>query len=258
MSVLDVKVKPNLTVGYVMGVGDEIPPALEQLGAQVELLTRGPARLGRSGPARRGDDRRPRLRAPRRSARLQPAPARLRAGRRHGDRQLQQVRVQPGAVRPVPGQGRQPAGHRRELEGERARSRSIRSSPRPTGSPTPTGRAGARSAASTSSTRPTRSYTELVEFVEPFPYNQGPKRGAMVEAKVGSGRWIYLGVGLWRQLPAGTDGAYRLMANLISLGSAPGAGARRRARRSNSGARRPVQSGTSDAGRCAGAAISLS
>ena len=63
-------------------------------------------------------------------------------------------------------------------------------------------------------------YTDLVEFVEPFPYNQGPKRGAMVEAKVGSGRWIYLGVGLWRQLPAGTDGAYRLMANLISLGSA--------------------------------------
>ena len=35
--------------------------------------------------------------------------------------------------------------------------------------------------------RPTRSYTDLVEFVEPFPYNQGPKRGALVEAKVGSG-----------------------------------------------------------------------
>ena len=30
-------------------------------------------------------------------------------------------------------------------------------------------------------------YTDLVEFIEPFPYNQGPKRGAMVEAKVGSG-----------------------------------------------------------------------
>ena len=35
---LDVKVKPNLTVGYVMGVGDEIPQALEQIGARVELL----------------------------------------------------------------------------------------------------------------------------------------------------------------------------------------------------------------------------
>jgi hypothetical protein len=39
----------------------------------------------------------------------------------------------------------------------------------------------------------------------------------MVEAKYGRGRWIYLGLGLWRQLPAGTDGAYQLLANLISL-----------------------------------------
>jgi hypothetical protein len=41
-----------------------------------------------------------------------------------------------------------------------------------------------------------------------------------VEAKVGKGRWIYVGLGLWRQLPAGTDGAYQLLANLISLGKA--------------------------------------
>jgi hypothetical protein len=29
-----------------------------------------------------------------------------------------------------------------------------------------------------------------------------------------------VGLGLWRQLPSGTDGAYRLFANLISLGKA--------------------------------------
>ena len=40
---------------------------------------------------------------------------------------------------------------------------------------------------------------------------------ALVEARVGKGRWIYVGLGLWRQLPAGTDGAYRLLANLLSL-----------------------------------------
>ena len=28
----------NLTVGYVMGVGDQVPPAIEQLGAKVELI----------------------------------------------------------------------------------------------------------------------------------------------------------------------------------------------------------------------------
>ena len=39
MKVLDVKVTPGLTVGYVMGVGDQVPPALEQLGARVDLLS---------------------------------------------------------------------------------------------------------------------------------------------------------------------------------------------------------------------------
>jgi hypothetical protein len=29
---------------------------------------------------------------------------------------------------------------------------------------------------------------------------------------------VYVALGLWRQLPSGTDGAYQLLANLISLG----------------------------------------
>jgi hypothetical protein len=32
---------------------------------------------------------------------------------------------------------------------------------------------------------------------------------------------VYVALGLWRQLPAGTDGAYQLLANLISLGKSP-------------------------------------
>jgi hypothetical protein len=60
-------------------------------------------------------------------------------------------------------------------------------------------------------------YVDLVEMSDPFEYNRGPKRGALVEARVGRGRWIYVGLGLWRQLPAGTDGAYQLLANLLSL-----------------------------------------
>jgi hypothetical protein len=65
---------------------------------------------------------------------------------------------------------------------------------------------------------------DLIEFEEPFDYNKGAKRGALVEAQVGKGRWIYIGLGLWRQLPAGTDGAFRLIANLLSLGQAPASG----------------------------------
>ena len=52
------------------------------------------------------------------------------------------------------------------------------------------------------------------------PRQRGPQarragRGAMWARAAGStSAW-----GLWRQLPAGTDGAYRLLANLISLGT---------------------------------------
>ena len=52
-------------------------------------------------------------------------------------------------------------------------------------------------------------YIDLVSMVDSFKDNPGEKLGSFVEGKTGKGRWIYLGLGLWRQLPAGTDGAYR-------------------------------------------------
>jgi hypothetical protein len=62
-----------------------------------------------------------------------------------------------------------------------------------------------------------KKYTDLVSMVDSFKDNPGEKLGSMVEGTLGKGRWIYLGLGLWRQLPAGTDGAYQLLSNLISL-----------------------------------------
>ena len=59
-------------------------------------------------------------------------------------------------------------------------------------------------------------YQELVAMTDPFPKNPGEKRGALVEAKVGRGTWTYVGLGLFRQIPAGTPGAWRLLANLVS------------------------------------------
>ena len=62
-------------------------------------------------------------------------------------------------------------------------------------------------------------YADLVELEDTFEFNPGVKSGALVETHPGEGRWIYLGLGLWRQLPAGTTGAYELLANLLSLGA---------------------------------------
>jgi hypothetical protein len=63
-----------------------------------------------------------------------------------------------------------------------------------------------------------KRYIDLVSMVDPFKDNPGVKLGSFVEARYGKGRWIYLGLGLWRQLPAGTEGAYQFLANLIGLG----------------------------------------
>ncbi|HVF81611.1 MAG TPA: PIG-L family deacetylase [Flavisolibacter sp.] len=44
---IDVNVVPNITIGYAMGVGDEVPQGLEQLGAKVQLLTTSDLSSGR-------------------------------------------------------------------------------------------------------------------------------------------------------------------------------------------------------------------
>jgi hypothetical protein len=64
-------------------------------------------------------------------------------------------------------------------------------------------------------------YEDVVAFTDPFPLNAGEKRGALVDAKVGKGHWTYVGLGLFRELPAGVPGAYRLLANLVGRPLAP-------------------------------------
>ena len=38
LKIIDVAIAPRLNIGYVMGVGDQVPPAIEQLGARVTLI----------------------------------------------------------------------------------------------------------------------------------------------------------------------------------------------------------------------------
>jgi hypothetical protein len=62
-------------------------------------------------------------------------------------------------------------------------------------------------------------YAELLAATDPFPFNPGEKRGLLVEAPVGKGTWTYVGLALFRQIPAGVPGGWRLLANLVSQGS---------------------------------------
>jgi len=59
-------------------------------------------------------------------------------------------------------------------------------------------------------------YRELLASADPFPYNAGEKKGLLVEATVGLGSWTYVGLVLFREVPAGVPGGWRLLANLVS------------------------------------------
>ncbi len=47
-------------------------------------------------------------------------------------------------------------------------------------------------------------------------------QGSLLVANVGKGHYVYTALALFRQLPAGVPGAYRLFANLLALGKTPG------------------------------------
>jgi LmbE family N-acetylglucosaminyl deacetylase len=59
-------------------------------------------------------------------------------------------------------------------------------------------------------------YRDLLTSRDPFPQNPDEQKGLLVEAPVGRGTWTYVGLVLFRQVAAGTPGAYRLLANLAS------------------------------------------
>jgi LmbE family N-acetylglucosaminyl deacetylase len=59
-------------------------------------------------------------------------------------------------------------------------------------------------------------YRPLLELADP---DEPVQRGALLVARHGRGRYIYTGLSLFRQLPAGVPGAYRLLLNLLARAS---------------------------------------
>ncbi|HEX3555997.1 MAG TPA: PIG-L family deacetylase [Thermoanaerobaculia bacterium] len=58
------------------------------------------------------------------------------------------------------------------------------------------------------------AYTPLLSMKDP---DTPDLKGGLLVAKVGKGVYVYTGLALFRQLPAGVPGAYRLFANLLAL-----------------------------------------
>jgi hypothetical protein len=218
---LAVKVAPNLRVGYIMGVGDKVPDAITQLGVPVSFiqpdemawgdLTKYPViMVGVRAYENRAD-----LRANNR---------RLMDYARQGGVVLLNYQRQPEFNQTPVGYGPYPAqttGNRTTDENAPVKilvpSHPVFTTPNVIGPSTWEGWVQERGTYYLAPQSP--EYVDLLEMQDPFPDNNKPQRGILVDAKVGQGRWVYIGLVLWRELPAGVPGAYQLLANLISLGA---------------------------------------
>ena len=220
LKVVDVRIAPDISVGYIVGVGDQVPPAIEQLGAKLTLI--GPDELAWGDLSRygvimtgvRAYERRADLRAYNRRL--------LEYAERGGTVVVQYNKMEFNQAE----YGPYPA----KVSGNRVSDETVPVKVLVPNDPVFNypNKIGASAWAGWVQERglyflgeKDARYVDLVSMVDSFKDNPGEKLGSFVEGKVGRGRWIYLGLGLWRQLPAGTEGAYQLLANLISLGKPP-------------------------------------
>jgi len=220
LKILDVKTTPHLVVGYVMGVGDQVPSAIEQLGAKVEMI--GADDLAWGDLSRfdvivtgvRAYERREDLRANNsrlldyvknggtmivqynkfefNDAQYGPYPAKVSANRITDEGAPVKVLEPENKVFTQPNRI-QPSAWNNWVQERGLYFLGEKDS----------------------------RYKDLLQMEDQFPYNKGVKDGGLVEATYGKGKWIYVGLNFWRQLPEGTDGAYQLFANLLSLGKSP-------------------------------------
>jgi hypothetical protein len=225
LKVINVRTPSDLTIGYIMGVGDQVPPAIEQLGARVEMIKADDlawgdlSRFDAIVTGVRAYERRDDLRASNsrlleyvfnggtvivqynkfefNDAQYGPYPARVSANRVTDEFAPPQILDTHDPIFTTPNEIGEAAW--KNWVQERGLYFLGEKDPR---------------------------YKDLIELEDNFTYNKGAKLGALVEASYGKGHWVYVGLGLWRQLPAGTEGAYQLLANLISLPKAPAAGTR--------------------------------
>ncbi|WP_319800289.1 hypothetical protein [Flavobacterium sp. N501239] len=64
---------------------------------------------------------------------------------------------------------------------------------------------------------PNKWSTSFTPILSAADEGENQKEGALLIAKHGKGNYIYTGLSFFRELPEGVSGAYRLLANLISL-----------------------------------------
>jgi LmbE family N-acetylglucosaminyl deacetylase len=212
---VDVKLAPNLRIGYIMGTGDEVPDAIEALGVMPHVLT--PADLASSDLSAYntivvG------IRAYSAVPALAAAQPRLNEFVRRGGTLIVQYQSN-NFPAPIP----LSLGRAERVVDESAPVKllepgnSLLTSPNAITSADFDGWVEERGHSFLDSWD--SAYTALTETADP---GQDPQRGGLVVAHPGKGIYIYVSYALYRQLPELVPGAYRILANLVSAGHETG------------------------------------
>jgi len=213
---VDVKLVPGLHVGYVMGPGDLVPEAIDELGATTHLLSAAEVTSGNLAAWNvivigiRAYDTRPEL---------TPAQPRLDEFVRNGGTLIVQYQ---GATFPAPlplAMGRTPE----RVVDEQAPVRILGSA-----NPLMTW-PNNLTAADFNGWVEERGHSFLdtwdsgyAALTETGDAGQDRQRGGLIVTHPGKGTYIYVAYALYRQLPELVPGSYRILANLLSAGRSPG------------------------------------
>jgi LmbE family N-acetylglucosaminyl deacetylase len=215
---VDVKVAPGLNVGYVMGSGDEVPQSLENLGIHVKLLA--PADLA-SGDLRIYDEIILGVRTYAVRDDLRANNARLLDYVRDGG----VVMVEYNTPEFDHNFGPYPYGMTNDPEEVTDEESAINILDPANPVFAWPNKIAAKDFLGWVSERGSKfmstwdaHYEALLETHDP---GQDPQKGGLLYAPYGKGIYIYNAYAFYRQLPEGVPGAYRIMANLVSLPKNP-------------------------------------
>ncbi|MGD1091402.1 MAG: PIG-L family deacetylase [Bryobacteraceae bacterium] len=213
---IDVKVAPGLKVGYIMGVGDEVPESLAQIGVKPQML--GPADLA-TGNLAQFDTILVGIRASAVRPDYRTYNSRLLDYVTNGGNLIVQYQTQEFDAIPYGPYPFQMGRNAEEVSEEDSKvtildpSNPIFAGPNKITAPDFDGWVEERGSKFMSEWD--SHYTPLIECHD---REQAPQKGGMLQAHYGKGTFTYAAYAFYRQLPAGVPGAFRLFANMISLG----------------------------------------
>ena len=210
------KVAPGLKVGYIMGVGDEVPEALEQLGVKPQML--GPSDLA-TGNLAQFDTILVGIRASAVRPDYRTYNSRLMEYVKNGGNLIVQYQTQEFDAIPYGPFPFQMGRNAEEVSEEDSKvsildpANPIFVAPNKITAADFDGWVEERGSKFMSEWD--KEYKPLLECHD---REQAPQRGGLLQARYGKGTFTYAAYAFYRQLPAGVPGAYRLFANMISLG----------------------------------------